>query len=356
MKKLILLTGITLLTLFSNNSYSQKRDSENSDYVKIGNKIKHQFEKWATKGEFEKTSDHKDRISNESSKQFANICFNEINKKTSLYSKINKNSDNKWLNIKLKKYDADQELYYISLSKENGSGTELMGNLKISPKEAKELKENFHYYNQIIGVKDWFFSNNNLLPSKVILSKSKVYVVDFNLNNKKDIIYSTSALNINITNLPNIPPFNYKLQVPSFIEKTNQKKIEEEDNFVNIENPPSYLGRIEEENNTVYSFVSMENPPSYPGGIEKFYKFLNDNIKYPPMAAENNIQGNVFVSFTVEKDGSLSDIKIDRKLGYGTDEEAIRVLKLSRRWNPGMQNGKPVRVKYNIPIRFSPPQ
>lgn len=107
------------------------------------------------------------------------------------------------------------------------------------------------------------------------------------------------------------------------------------------------------EDNTVYNFVSMENPPAYPGGIEKFYKFLGDNIKYPPMAAENNIQGNVFVSFTVEKDGSLTDIKIDRKLGYGTDEEAVRVLKLSKRWNPGMQNGKPVRVKYNIPIKFS---
>jgi len=107
------------------------------------------------------------------------------------------------------------------------------------------------------------------------------------------------------------------------------------------------------EDNTVYSFVSMENPPAYPGGIEKFYEFLGKNIKYPPMAAENNIQGNVFVSFTVEKDGSLTDIKIDRKLGYGTDEEAIRVLKTSRRWNPGMQNGKPVRVKYNIPIKFS---
>jgi len=107
------------------------------------------------------------------------------------------------------------------------------------------------------------------------------------------------------------------------------------------------------EDNTVYSFVAMENPPTYPGGMGKFYEFLGNNIKYPPMAAENNIQGNVFVSFTVEKDGSLTDIKIDRKLGYGTDEEAIRVLKLAKRWNPGMQNGKPVRVKYNIPIKFS---
>ena len=109
----------------------------------------------------------------------------------------------------------------------------------------------------------------------------------------------------------------------------------------------------EDGDNTVYSFVSMETPPTYPGGMESFYKFLGQNIKYPAIAAENSIQGNVFVSFTVEKDGTLSDIKIDRKLGYGTDEEAVRVLKLSRRWNPGMIGDRPVRVKYNIPIKFA---
>lgn len=107
-----------------------------------------------------------------------------------------------------------------------------------------------------------------------------------------------------------------------------------------------------DDENTVYSFVSMETPPSYPGGIAKFYQFLAENIKYPEEAKKSEIQGNVFASFTVEKDGSLSDIKIDRKLGYGTDEEAIRVLGLSRSWNPGLQKGKPVRVKYSIPIKF----
>ena len=107
------------------------------------------------------------------------------------------------------------------------------------------------------------------------------------------------------------------------------------------------------EDNTVYNFVSMENPPTYPGGMQKFYDFLGQNIKYPPMAQDQNIQGNVHVSFTVEKDGSITDAKVERKLGYGTDEEAIRVLRLAKRWNPGMQNGKPVRVKYNIPIKFS---
>lgn len=109
------------------------------------------------------------------------------------------------------------------------------------------------------------------------------------------------------------------------------------------------------EDNTVYTFQTMENPPMFPGGINEFYKYLNKAINYPPMASENNIQGTVYLSFTVEKDGSLTDIKVDRKLGYGTDEEAVRVLKASKRWNPGMQNGKPVRVKYNIPIKFTMP-
>ncbi|MDB5018903.1 MAG: Energy transducer TonB [Pedobacter sp.] len=107
------------------------------------------------------------------------------------------------------------------------------------------------------------------------------------------------------------------------------------------------------EDTKVYDFVSIETPPGFPGGIEKFYAYVGKSIKYPPMAAENNIQGKVFLSFVVEKNGELTDIHVDRKLGGGTDEEAVRVLKASPRWTPGIQNGKPVRVKYNIPISFT---
>ncbi|RYE59037.1 MAG: TonB family protein, partial [Sphingobacteriales bacterium] len=110
------------------------------------------------------------------------------------------------------------------------------------------------------------------------------------------------------------------------------------------------------EENMVYSHVSMVNPPSYPGGISKLYDFLGRTIRYPVTATENNIQGTVYLTFTVEKDGGLNDIKIEgRKLGYGIDDEAIRVVKMSKKWNPGMQDGRPVRVKYNIPIKFTMP-
>ncbi len=103
----------------------------------------------------------------------------------------------------------------------------------------------------------------------------------------------------------------------------------------------------------LYDFVTLETPPNYPGGMVNFYKLIGNNIKYPEAAKKNNIEGIVFVSFIIEKDGSLSNVAVKRTLGYGTDEEAVRVLKLSEKWNPGMQNGKVVRVMYNIPIKFS---
>jgi TonB family protein len=108
-----------------------------------------------------------------------------------------------------------------------------------------------------------------------------------------------------------------------------------------------------QDDKTVYNFVSMENPPTYPGGMAKFYDFLGANIKYPSVAKEKKIEGNVHVSFTVETDGAVADIKVERRVSPEIDEEAVRVLKASKKWNPGMLNGKPVRVKYNIPIKFS---
>ncbi|WP_316801114.1 TonB family protein [Pedobacter frigidisoli] len=116
---------------------------------------------------------------------------------------------------------------------------------------------------------------------------------------------------------------------------------------------PKREAAVAVDDNQVYDFVSIEKQPEFPGGLPKFYKYLSGAIKYPPMAQENNVQGKVFLSFVVEKDGKLTDITVTRGLGSGTDEEAIRVLKASPRWNPGIQNGKPVRVKYNINVNFT---
>jgi protein TonB len=107
------------------------------------------------------------------------------------------------------------------------------------------------------------------------------------------------------------------------------------------------------EDTKVYDIITIEKVPEFPGGMAKFYAYLSKSMKYPASAAEQNIQGKVYVSFVVEKNGDLTDIHVERKLGGGTDEEAIRVLKASPQWLPGVQNGVNVRVKYNIPISFS---
>jgi TonB family protein len=93
--------------------------------------------------------------------------------------------------------------------------------------------------------------------------------------------------------------------------------------------------------------------PSFPGGDEARIKFLIENIKYPEAAKKNNIQGTVFVNFIITADGSVTDVKILRGVGGGCDEEAMRVIKLMPKWNPGMEKGKLVDVIFNLPVKFA---
>jgi protein TonB len=86
--------------------------------------------------------------------------------------------------------------------------------------------------------------------------------------------------------------------------------------------------------------------------MEDFYKYVSKNIEYPKQARRMGIEGKVFVQFVVDKDGSLSDVKVIKGIGAGCDEEAIRVLKESPKWTPGKQRGRPVRVRMSLPIFF----
>jgi len=92
--------------------------------------------------------------------------------------------------------------------------------------------------------------------------------------------------------------------------------------------------------------------PEFPGGMNAWAKYIQRNLRYPSMAQQEGIQGKVFLSFVVEKDGTITDVKVIRGIGYGCDDEAIRVIKKSPRWKAGMQNNLPVRVRYNMPISY----
>jgi periplasmic protein TonB len=96
----------------------------------------------------------------------------------------------------------------------------------------------------------------------------------------------------------------------------------------------------------------VEQAPEFVNGLKAMYQFLGDNIKYPAVARENNIEGTVFINFVVGKDGTIRDVKVKRGIAGGCNEEAIRVVELMPKWNAGKQNGKPVSVSYTIPIKF----
>ena len=100
-------------------------------------------------------------------------------------------------------------------------------------------------------------------------------------------------------------------------------------------------------------FTVVESMPSFPGGDKARIRFLNENIEYPTMARESGIQGRVYVTFVVERNGIVTDVKILRGIGGGCDEEAIRVVKAMPKWIPGKQRGKPVRVQFTLPIKFT---
>ena len=99
-------------------------------------------------------------------------------------------------------------------------------------------------------------------------------------------------------------------------------------------------------------FDVVEQMPSFPGGDAELMKFLSTHIKYPVVAEENGIQGRVIATFVVERDGSISDVKVVKSVDPSLDKEAIRVLKSMPKWIPGKQNGSAVRVKYTVPVTF----
>ena len=101
------------------------------------------------------------------------------------------------------------------------------------------------------------------------------------------------------------------------------------------------------EGNQVYALAGLETKPTFPGGLGEFYKYIAANYKMP---SQQGLNGKVFVTFVIDRDGTISEAKILRDIGFGTGEEAVRVLLNSPKWIPGVQNGQPVRVQYSLPI------
>jgi beta-lactamase regulating signal transducer with metallopeptidase domain len=207
-----------------------------------------------------------------------------------------------------------------------------------------------------------FVGANFKTPSEPNL-KGKIYITfiiekDGSLSEFKilrDIGYGTGAEAIRVLKLSPkwIPgkidgnPVKVMYSLPITIQSNNSKNVKEE----NPNTPPKIISQSVEtktiEDNEILSFAEISEKPTFPGGIEKFYQFVGANFKTP---SQPNLKGKVYITFIIEKDGSLSNYKTLRDIGYGTGEEAIRVLKLSPKWIPGKIDGNPVKVMYSLPI------
>ena len=139
----------------------------------------------------------------------------------------------------------------------------------------------------------------------------------------------------------------------AFGQKDNEKGTEDRNvtktlkDEVVVEKPVEKPKEVKEE-----IFKSVEQMPQFPGGDAALMKYLSSHINYPPMAAENNVQGKVILQFVVEKDGRVGEVKVARSVDKDLDKEAIRVVKSLPKFTPGRQNGQAVRVWYTLPVTF----
>lgn len=140
------------------------------------------------------------------------------------------------------------------------------------------------------------------------------------------------------------------------IELDQQDIVSSEDNAAEAQTQtyvaPAAVQEEEEEEAAQQIFTVVEKQPEYPGGTAELFKYLSKAIKYPVIAQENGIQGRVVCSFVVNRDGSIVDIQVMRGVDPSLDKEAVRVISEMPKWKPGEQRGKPVRVRFILPVQF----
>ena len=162
---------------------------------------------------------------------------------------------------------------------------------------------------------------------------------------------------------PPIPPTAFKTpeppkpkKIPVIIKSVDDDVKVDDVQFTlpKFEDPVSDYVPIEPDDDEVVEtpFLVVEERPSFPGGEQAFYTFISKNMEYPHSAVRRGVEGKVFLQFVVEKDGTLTDIKVIKGIGPACDAEAVRVLRESPQWNPGKQRGQAVRVQMVLPVNF----
>lgn len=327
--------------------------------------IKGDFEKWNDRREFEKSADYDKRLQEYSKAVFDSICYSVIS------SEI---MDNNW-EMRLDTYDADKEEFPIICD----FGDNIIARIryKVPYDMAKEFKQNFNH-NEFYGKGQMWEAlrrcdnfvyvtepdrpeYNYLCPSTILFSLTP-YIRwdnrdigtvrgDFFHNADSIKVTFTSkakpvAVRFNDLGLDNKYLANYVYVFKKGDNDIYSKKEQNEKESKSKEE------QNESESNKIFNGDDVDQQPSFPGGTNALNTFIVSNLKYPVFAQEKGIQGRVVVKFIVEKDGSISNVEVDRSVNPGLDNEAMRVVKAMPKWIPGQINGKAVKVECSHPFVF----
>lgn len=327
--------------------------------------IKGDFEKWNDRREFEKSADYDKRLQEYSKAVFDSICYSVIS------SEIKHNN---W-EMRLDTYDADKEEFPIICD----FGNNIIARIryKVPYDMAKEFKQNFNH-NEFYGKGQMWEAlrrcdnfvyvtvpdrpdDNELCPSTILFSLTP-YIRwdnrgigtvrgDFFHNADSIKVTFTSkakpvAVRFNDLGLDNKYLANYVYVFKKGDNDIYSKKEQNEKESKSKEE------QNESESNKIFNGDDVDQQPSFPGGTNALNTFIVSNLKYPVFAQEKGIQGRVVVKFIVEKDGSISNVEVDRSVNPVLDNEAMRVVKAMPKWIPGQINGKAVKVECSHPFVF----
>lgn len=327
--------------------------------------IKGDFEKWNGRREFEKSADYDKRLQEYSKAVFDSICYSVISSEI-MY--------NNW-EMRLDTYDADKEEFPIICD----FGYNIIARIryKVPYDMAKEFKQNFNH-NEFYGNGQMWEAlrrcdnfvyvtepdrpeYNYLCPSTILFSLTPYIRWDnrgigtvrgdfFNNADSIKVTFTSKAkpvaVRFNDLGLDNKYLANYVYVFKKGDNDIYSKKEQNEKESKSKEE------QNESESNKIFNGDDVDQQPSFPGGTNALNTFIASNLKYPVWAQEEGIQGRVVVKFIVEKDGSISNVEVDRSVSPSLDNEAMRVVKAMPKWIPGQINGKAVKVECSYPFVF----
>ena len=175
----------------------------------------------------------------------------------------------------------------------------------------------------------------------------------------KDVSLNEEMIPITLPEKKTVPPPPAAVTKADIIEIVEDDADIEEDIMASTEDNVEWVDlddydvvEVEPEPEEEEIFMVVEDQPEFPGGTAALLEYLRKNIKYPAICRENNIQGRVLVTFIVNKDGAIVEPEVVKSVNPSLDKEALRVISTMPNWKPGSQRGKPVRVKYTVPVNF----